>query len=217
MANRERQLERASWLIARDLRIAGEELRRARRAAGLTLQEVADVIRAGRSTVLRVERAQDPGVHVGLLARHAAAVGMRLRISAFPEGSPLHDAGQLELIRRFRLRIGAVGRWEIEVPLPIPGDRRAIDAVLTLPAGRVGLEFVTRMTDAQAQIRSATLKRRDASLDRMVLVVQATTANRRALRAMLPAVEEALPVATRTILHDLERGRMPAYDGIVLL
>lgn len=217
MPNRERRLDQASWLMARDLRIAGEELRRARRAAGLTLQQVAGALGVARSTTMRIERGQDPGVHTHLLARHAAAVGLRVRINVFPAGAPLHDAGQLALIRRFRGRIGDIGQWEVEVPIPIPGDRKAIDAVLTLPTGRIGLEFVTRLTDAQLQIRSATLKRRDAGLDRMVLVVQATTANRRALRALLPAVEGAFPLETRTILHDLERSRMPASDGIILL
>ena len=54
-----------------------------------------------------------------LLARHAAAVGMRVRIKVYPGDDPLRDIGQVELIRRFRLRIRA-GHWQFEVPFPIP-------------------------------------------------------------------------------------------------
>ena len=74
-----------------------------------------------------------------MLARHAAAVGLRARIKLYPGDDPIRDAGQVALIRHLRERVergGRVGTWEFEVPIPQALDQRAIDAVLNLPAGR---------------------------------------------------------------------------------
>ncbi len=134
----------------------------------------------------------------------------------YPGDGVVHDAGQVSLIRRFRERVGDVGRWAFEVPIPTPRDQRAVDAVLTLPAGRVGFEFCTRLADAQAQLRAAHLKKRDASLDRMVVVVQATHANRRALGEAAPAMVELFPGSTRRVMAALAAGQLPPTDGVVL-
>lgn len=151
-----------------------------------------------------------------LLARHAAAVGLRARIRLYPGDGPLRDAGQVALIRRFRERIGQVGRWAFEVPIPLPGDQRALDAVLTVAGGGIGLEFYTRLADAQAQLRSAHLKQRDAGLDRMIIVVKATHANRRALREAGPAIADTFPATTRRLLAALAAGEMPPTNGVIL-
>jgi hypothetical protein len=45
MAGRERRIERAAWLMLRNLEEVGAELRNARLAAGLTLREVGERIR----------------------------------------------------------------------------------------------------------------------------------------------------------------------------
>jgi transcriptional regulator with XRE-family HTH domain len=214
MANRERRLARATWSMQRDLDEAASELFRARRAAGLTLQTVADALGVAHTTVRRNERGPG-GTSFELLARHAAVVGMRARIRLYPDGDALRDAGQIALIRRFRERIGDPGTWAFEEPIPIPGDQRALDAVLTLTAGRIGLEFVTRLADAQAQLRAANLKRRDAALDRMVVVVQATHANRRALREAGTAMAE-FPGSSRRLMATLAAGQMPGTDGVIL-
>lgn len=200
--------------MKRDLDEAAAELLRARRAAGLTLQVVADALNVAHTTVQRTEHGHG-GMSLMLLARHAAVLGMRARIRIYPDGNAIRDAAQVSLIRRFRERIGNPGAWAFEVPIPIPGDQRALDAVLTLPAGRIGLEFITRMADAQAQLRAANLKRRDAALDRVVVVVQATHANRRALREAGVALAE-FPGSSRRLLATLSAGQMPGTDGVIL-
>jgi transcriptional regulator with XRE-family HTH domain len=215
VANRERRQERADWLIRRDLNQAGMEVRSARMAAGLTLQEVASVLGVSHPTVLRAERGS-AGTDLTMLARLASVVGLRARLRLYPDGDPIRDAGQVALIRRFRERVGEVGSWTFEVPIPAAHDRRALDAVLTITTGRIGLEFYTRLADVQAQLRAATLKKRDAGLDRMIVVVQGTRRNRLALREAGEALDSR-PGKTRAMLAALKAGVMPDADGIVLL
>ena len=49
-----------------------------------------------------------------------------------------------------------------EVPLPIPGDRRAWDAGITDGTVRASIEGVSRIDDMQALARQIALKTRDA-------------------------------------------------------
>jgi len=150
-----------------------------------------------------------------LLARHAAVVGLRARIRLYPEGDAVRDAGQVALIRRFREEVGEQGNWAFEVPIPRPGDQRALDAVLTVDGGRIGLEFYTRLADVQAQLRAANLKKRDAELDCLVVVVLATRANRRALRGAGSVLVD-FPGSGRRLLATLAAGEVPATDGVIL-
>ena len=215
---RERKLARAEWQLRRDIEDAGRELRIARLNAGRTLREVGDSVGASHAAILRTERGRLPRPE--MLARHAAAVGMRVRIKLYPGDDPIRDAGQVALIRKLRERIERghrVGAWAFEVPIPKSLDQRAIDAVLTLPTGRIGFEAWVRLADAQAQLRSAHLKQRDAELTRMVAVVKATHANRRALAAAGPAAFDAFPGSTRRLLVALEAGAVPEANGVILL
>jgi len=152
MPSRERQVPRAEWRIGRELVEVGDELRQARLRQGVTLRAIAREIGVSHVTVLRIERGVLPGPSPQLLARQAAAVGLRLRIGVYPGGQALRDSGQVALIRRFRARVGPIGGWTAEAPVLGEGDLRAFDAVMNLPAGRIGLEFFVRLTDAQAQI-----------------------------------------------------------------
>jgi hypothetical protein len=167
--------------------------------------------------VLHHERARRPGPRPEILAKHAAAVGLRARIHVYPGDDPIRDAGQLELIRRLRERIGGAGTWSFEVPIPAAHDQRAIDAVLILSHGRVGFEAWVRLVDAQAQLRAAHLKQRDASLERMVVVLKATHANRRALSVAGTAAADVFPGTTRRLLARLSAGSLPETNGIILL
>ena len=215
MPGRERRLERSGRLIKRDLEEAAAELRQARLRAGLTLEAVAAALGVSPSTILRNELGRTPRLPPMMLANHAAAVGLRARIKLYPEGEAVRDAGQVALIRRFREQVGEPGSWGFEVPILRAGDQRALDAVLTLPAGRIGLEFYTRLADVQAQLRAANLKKRDAELERMVVVVKATHANRRALREAGTVLVD-FPGSGRRLLTALAAGEVPATDGVIL-
>lgn len=201
--------------MRRDMLDAGAELRRARLRAGLTLDQVATAVRVGHSTILRNEL-EVPESRAILLARHAAVVGLRARIRIYPGDGAVRDAGQVALIRRLRERIGPAGRWAFEVPIPLAGDQRALDAVLTVAGGRIGMEFYVRLADCQAQLRAAHLKQRDAGLERMMVVVKATHANRGALREAAPAIADTFPGSTRSVLATLSAGKMPPSNGVIV-
>ena len=80
----------------------------------------------------------------------------------------------------------------------------------------VGVEAISRLRDVQAQIRAARLKQRDAAIQRLVLLVAATHANRRALAAAGPLSAD-FPLTTRGALAALGAGTDPGDDAIVLL
>ena len=79
----------------------------------------------------------------------------------------------------------------------------------------MGLEVITRLTDAQAQTRAAILKQEAAGLDRLVLVLAQTRLNRLALAAGLPTLAPSFPAGPRSVLADLRAGRLPAANGII--
>jgi len=220
MPPRERRMARAEWQLRRDIEEAGRELRMARLNAGLTLREVGKTVGTSHMSIQRAERGRLPWPRPEMLARHAAAVGLRARIRLYPGDDPIRDAGQVALIKRLRQRVetkGRVGTWAFEVPIPQALDQRAIDAVLTLPSGRIGFEAWVRLADAQAQLRAAHLKQRDAGLARMVVVVKATHANRRALAAAGAGAFDAFPGSTRRTLAALAAGALPEVNGVVVL
>jgi hypothetical protein len=94
---------------------------------------------------------------------------------------------------------------------------RAWDGVGDLPGCACAFELVRRFHDCQAQLRAFELKRRDGSVDRLVVVVMATHANRRALRAARDVVAASFPLTTRQVMAALNAGRDPGADGVVLL
>ncbi len=194
-------------------------MRTARLAAGLTLASVAAAVRVSAQTILRHERPQfPPGPHPELLAKHAAAVGMRVRIQAYPEGEPLRDAPQLQLMRGFRARLPAGTPFQTEVPVTSdPRDARAWDAVIVVAGCRCALEFVTRFHDCEAQLRQFQLKLRDGDVQRLVVVVKASRANRRAIGVAADLVATAYPLGTRQVMRALARGEAPGSNGLALI
>ena len=101
--------------------------------------------------------------------------------------------------------------------MPIPGDLRAADCRFAQPDCVCIGEAYTRISDAQAQWRSALIKKRDLGADRLYLIVRGTTTNRRALRAAGDIVHASFPLGTREVMRALAEGRDPGADGIVLL
>lgn len=183
---------------------------------GLTLRSVAAAVGVGSSTILRTEQGRTP-LRSGVLARHATAVGLRLRIRAYPEGAPIRDAAQIQLIREFRLRNPAL-RLRLEVPVAaFPGDLRAFDAVAELGGTRCAIEFLTRFHDAQAQLRAAQIKQAAARIDRLVLVVRGSHANQRAVAGVRDVLDGTVRLATRSVLAALAASRDPGDNAIVFL
>ena len=169
------------------------------------------------SFVRRVERALVRGVSVILLARLAAVSGLDLSVRLYPGGEAIRDAPQLGLAEAFRPNLHADLRWASEVPLPIPGDRRAWDGMVSGTGWRYGVEFESAPTDAQAVTRRCQLKKRDGGVDGVLLVVPDTHRARAFVRQMAVVAGDTFPVASRDALARLRKGLDPSGSAIVIV
>jgi len=166
----------------------------------------------------RIERGALATPAIEQLSLACAAVGLKLVVRAYPDGDAVRDAAQLGLLRRFRAVLPAQATWHTEVPLPIRGDRRAWDAVIRFAAREVvAVEAETRFRDAQSVQRRVALKKRDGGIDRVVLLISDTKANRLALAAAREDLRGQFPLDSRAILAAIRAGRARDADGIVLL
>ena len=217
MPNRVSPLREAAGLAEWILRDFGRELRVARISSGMTQRETGGRIGKSASYVSRIERGRIAGVNMTDLVRHAAAVGLKPWFRLFPSVHRPLDAPQLATLHRFRERLSAAWVIAIEVPVPIAGDLRAADAVISIPGCRCLVEVITRLADWQAQVRAARLKHRDLGTDRLVLVLADTTTNRRQLRGIPEAAMAEFPLRTRDTFIALRTGQDPGGDAIVLV
>jgi len=217
MPNRERNVDRAAIVGRRLQSDMGVELRDARLARGLRQVDVARATKTSISHISRVELGLLPDLSVADAARLGAVVGLRLHARFYPAGGGLRDAAQLDLIRRFRARIGDRWSWQLEAPLNIPGDLRAFDALISNATVIIAVEAITRLRDAQAQLRAATLKQRDGQVRRLLILVRATRHNREALASAADVLATSFPLGTRATLWALSEGADPGDNGVVLL
>lgn len=217
MGTRERPRDRAQRSAEETVAAVARELRLARTSAGLSLRDVAAAAGVSHTKVWRIEHGRPPGVSVLDLTRIATAVGLRLGVRAWPDGDPIRDEAHVQLLGRLRARLHPDLRWRTEVPLPIPGDRRAWDATIAGIGFVIGVEAETRVRDAQAVVRRVNLKQRDGELDHVILLVGDTRANRAALRAAALELADAFPVPARDALKALADGRAPGANALVIL
>ena len=217
MANRISRVDDAKVAGRRLQHELGAELHDARLTRGLRQTDVARAAGSTRFHISRIERGRLANLGVADISRHGAVVGLRLHARFYPTGAGLRDAAQLALLRRLHLAIGDAWHWQLEAPLDLPGDLRAFDAILRNEHATIAIEAMTRLRDAQAQLRAATLKQREGTIDRLVILLSATHANRRALASAQDLLATAFPLDTRATLAALRAGNDPGADGIVLL
>ena len=185
-ANRQPRRTEASRHIVRLLHAIGDDLREARLSAGLNQADVARMLGTTRRRLGRIESGRVRVAPLADLATHAGIVGLHLHAKLYPAVPPLRDKAQLALLDRFQRRLSPVWHIRLEEPIPLPGDLRAWDMVLRRGSVTMGVEAITRLRDVQAQVRAARLKKKDTGTTRLVLLVAATHANRRALAAAGP-------------------------------
>ncbi len=202
---------------ARSRRRLGFEVRTARLAAGLSQRAAGTAAGMSHAQFGRIERAANRTLTVEQASRAAMAVGLRVVLRTYPDGDPARDAAQLALLERFRVRLPAAVRWETEAPMPIPGDRRAWDALAQLDDRRAGCEAETRLQDVQALERRLALKQRDGAVDVLILLVSDTASNRRVLHLHRETLRPLLPLDGRALLAALKRGQLPEENGILVL
>ena len=215
MATIERLRDRGQRNASRQLRDIGTELRDARLAAGLSQDRVARAAGVTQSRISRTERSARVPARFDELATHAAVLGLRLSLKAYPDGSPVRDVAQLKLLERFRVRVDARFRWRSEVPVGGEGDLRAWDVRLDGP-GSIGIDAETRLRDIQALQRRCETKWRDSGVDRVVLVVAGTRHNRQVLAECREALRSTFPADTIEVMAALRAGRLPATNGVAI-
>jgi transcriptional regulator with XRE-family HTH domain len=215
MVTRERRIDRARRQARRFLELIGEEFREARLRAGLTQERVGAAIGISHTEVSRIERGLASRVPYETLVMLGAVLGLEVPLRAFPAGEPLRDVAQLALLAKLRALMPAGLSWRTEVPLGIPGDRRAWDVVIDGPGWRLTVEAESRLRDVQACLRRVALKRRDDGDGVVILVVANTRHNRHVLRLVGPDAD--FPVPGRAVLAALSRGEAPRASGILLL
>ena len=182
---------------------------------GLSQRAVCAASRVEQAEVSRIEAGRRPGATIRTLARLATAVGLELSVRLYPGGQPIRDKAHIALLARFRKTVGESWTWVAEVPLPIPGDKRAWDRVLRGVGIVVGVEAETRPTDLQEVQRRIAQKKRDAQVDRVALVLAHTDWNRRLVR--LNDLEGAFPIQSKVALKLLAEGRDPGGDAVILI
>jgi transcriptional regulator with XRE-family HTH domain len=212
-----RRVDRGRRQGALLLRRIGEEIRDARRAAGLSQREVAAAAGLSQSFLSRVERTAGSAATFEQLAVVCAVVGLRLAAGAYPEGDPLRDRGQARLLERFKAELPPGARLPTEVPLGILGDLRAWDAMLHLGGQRCPIEAETALRDLQATDRRIALKMADTGVTTVILLVADTAANRAVLRAHRELLRDRYPLDGRAILRALRAGRCPEASGILVV
>jgi len=199
---------------------AGSEIRTARRVTGRSLEEVAKASGMSESQVGRIERGVLSSVSVEQLACVGAVVGLDVRIRAFPGPDPLLVAGQVALLGRLRRRIDPRLSFRTEVVLPIVGDQRAWDGLISGLKGaspRLPLDADTRLVDSQAQIRRLMVKLRDSGFESVLWVLADTRANREALAAGAATIRPDFPISARRALAALAAGEHPGGSSVVLI
>ena len=217
MPAQERATDRAALRATRATIELAAEMRAARLAHGLSQAAVGRAIGLSQPRVSLIERGGWPAVPLLVLARMCAAVGLDLSARAFPGGQPIRDAAHLALLGRLRSRLSPAFRWRSEVPLPIPGDGRAWDALITGAGISIGIEAETRITDVQALERRVALKKRDGGAARVVLLVRDSRWNRSVLRRHADLLEPAFPLPGPVALRAIAAGRDPGGDSLILL
>jgi len=209
-------VDEAARLAARAFASITDDLREARIGLGLTQADVARVLGVSRSRVCRIERGRATNLTLDYLSRHAAVVGLRASVKLYPIGGGLRDAAQARYIARFVQRVGRLWRVRLDVPIPLPGDLRGIDVLLE-GACVICVEVVTRLRDLQAVLRASQLKQRDIGAARLIIVVAATHANRRALAEARPTLLATFDLDTQHVLAKLAAGQDPGRNAIILL
>ena len=186
-------------------------------AAGLSQGVLARATRMSKSQISRIERGLLAPVSIEQISRLASVVGLDLTVRLFVGAGPLRDQAQLRLLARFRERLHPSFRVRSEVPIPIAGDRRAWDLVLDGPTPPFGLEAESRLRDCQALQRRVALKARDSGIERVILLVADTRANRAAVREAEASLREMFPVPARVALRALAEERDPGGSALILL
>ena len=192
------------------------ELRTARIDRGLTQDDVSGATGISRSRESLIERAL-ADVDVVQWSRLLAAVGLELSVQTFPTGSPVRDQAHAALLERLRGRLHRTVRWATEVPMPVPYDLRAWDALTRGAGWAIAVEAETRPRDVQALERRIALKQRDSGMEHAILLLKDSRNNRALARLHSEHLATRVPVPGRRAIELLAAGVFPGGNSLILL
>jgi hypothetical protein len=142
---------------------------------------------------------------------------MDLSVKTYAGGDPLRDRGHHALLARVRSTLPSATSWRTEVPLPIVGDQRAWDALTDLWGLVVAIGAEMRLADLQALERRLWRKVRDGRIDRFILALVDTRANRVAVRELAEALRPGFPLQGAAALAAIRSGRDPGCHLLILV
>lgn len=216
MATIERPTDRARRTGRRLVVAIAEELRNARMAAGLSQATAGAPCGLSHSEIQRLESGALRRLDPVRLYCYADVLGLELSIRLYPAADALRDRGHAALLERTRKLIHPSLRWRTEVPLPIPGDRRAWDATITGEDWWRPVEAETRLADGQALARKLSLKLRDGNADFVVVIAADTRHNRSVADAVRRALGPAFAADPAIVRRALADGRDPGTSALLL-
>jgi transcriptional regulator with XRE-family HTH domain len=213
-----RETLRAAGLQQADYlrRQLGREARQLRVSAGLSQAQLARAVGVSRGWIHRFELGRLRGLDLRRATLLFAHLGHKLVAKPYPSGEPLRDAGHVRLLHRFNARLPPTWRRRFESVMPLSGDLRAWDELLSGPVA-IGVEAETKPSDLQATERAIATKLRDSGVDRAILLLSSTHANRGLVRRHIGALRQTFPLDTRTTLAALANGQDPGANGLVIL
>lgn len=195
----------------------GRELDEAIRNLGLSYAAVGRDVGLSGWQVARVARGEVANLTVVTASELMAAVGLDLSVRAFPTGRPLRDVAHLALLGRLRRELHPGLIWRTEVPVASGRDLRAWDATITATAWQAAVEAEMRLRDIQALDRRIALKRRDSSIELVILLVANTRHNRAILASHGDSLAASFPFPGRRALELLRAGAAPEASSIVVI
>ena len=205
---------RATSIVSRLVR----ELVDARRSLGMSQAELGRLVGWSQPDVSRFEHLQRLSTITFLdVGAVAAVLGKELGANLYLAGEPIRDSGHQALIGRFRSLVSEGWRVAAEVPLPLPGDRRAWDLLLRIPGQLVGIEAETRIRDIQELVRRIRERELEGGADIIVVVLAESAINRRLLPQLLESLGPMYGTSQRRLLKALRAGQPLPGSGVVLV
>lgn len=216
MPRRQRLLSIGQRRGERLIREFAEMVREARIGLGLSLTRLGELVGISRSRLWRLENGKTKKLDLIQASCLCQVLGLDLSVRAFPTGAPIRDAGHVRVEDRMAAETPNIP-WSREHPIPIPGDLRAWDMFARVEGVGVGVAAETKFRDEQSLLRREHAKMRDSGVDRLILLISDTHANRALLRDIRESLRADFPLDTREVLTALRAGRDPGANGIVVL
>lgn len=184
----------------------------------MTVRQAADRAGVAWSTQSRAEDG-DPNLGLVTMCAIGEAVGLDVVITVYEGRRPsLRDTGQLTIVERLCGEAHPI--WQPAAELLVGQHGEAIDTAFFGPAEIIASEVERLASDFQGQYRRADRKRqllaeRHQRPVRLVLVIEDTRANRRALEPHLEFIRSVLPADSRGVLRGLRSGKPLGRDGLL--